>query len=131
MRALFVVGRLLFGGFFLVNGINHFLQLSFMAGYAGMKGVPMPEVAVATTGLMLAIGGLTVLLGLWPRVGVGLLVAFLVPTTFIMHDFWSVADPVQRMGEQVNFMKNLALAGAALMLLAIPLPWAASVSSRR
>jgi hypothetical protein len=34
---------------------------------------------------------------------------------------------MQRMGEMVNFNKNLALAGSALMFLAIPQPWPLSL----
>jgi len=131
MKALFIAGRVLFGGFFAFNGLNHFLQLGFMAGYAQMKGVPAPALAVALTGVLLLAGGLSILVGAWPRIGVALLVLFLLPTSLIMHDFWSVPDPMQRVAEMTSFMKNMALAGAALMLVAIPEPWARSVSRRR
>ena len=40
-----------------------------------------------------------------------------------MHNFWTVAETQARTFERVNFEKDLALAGAALMLLAIPRPW--------
>ena len=131
MKALFIAGRVLFGGFFAFSGLNHFLQLGFMAGYAQMKGVPAPALAVALTGVLLLAGGLSILFAAWPRVGIALLVVFLLPTSVIMHDFWSVADPMQQTVEMTSFMKNMALAGAALMLLAIPEPWAASLSQRR
>ncbi len=131
MKALFITGRILFGGFFAFNGLNHFLQLGFLAGYAQMKGVPAPTLAVALTGVLLLAGGLSILFGAWPRVGIALLVIFLLPTSVMMHDFWSVADEMQRAGEMVNFMKNMALAGAALMLLAVPEPWPASLSQQR
>lgn len=131
MKALFITGRILFGGFFAFNGLNHFLQLAFMAGYAQMKGVPAPTFAVALTGVLLVAGGLSILFGAWPRVGIALLVIFLLPTSVMMHDFWSVADQMQRVAEMTSFMKNMALAGAALMLLAVPEPWPASFSQRR
>lgn len=131
MKALFIVGRILFGGFFAFNGLNHFLQLGFMSGYAEMKGVPAPSFAVALTGVLLLAGGLSILFGAWPRIGVALLVLFLLPTSVLMHDFWSVADTMQRTVEMTSFMKNMALAGAALMLLAIPEPWVASLPRRR
>jgi hypothetical protein len=41
----------------------------------------------------------------------------------MMHQFWKVADPMARMGEEINFYKNMGLTGAILMLLAIPQPW--------
>jgi len=119
MNALFVTGRILFGGFFVVSGINHFMQLGTTTQFVASKGVPAPTLAVVLTGLLL-------LLGAWPRIGIALIVLFLVPTSFLMHDFWAIADPMQSMAEQTNFMKNLALAGGALMLMAVPLPWAKS-----
>jgi putative oxidoreductase len=131
MKALFIAGRVLFGGFFAFSGLNHFLQLGFMAGYAQMKGVPAPAFAVALTGALLLAGGLSMLFGAWPRLGIALIVVFLFPTTVIMHDFWSVPDPMQQMVEMTSFMKNMALAGAALMMLAIPEPWMGSLSRRR
>jgi hypothetical protein len=35
-----------------------------------------------------------------------------------MHAFWKVQDPTVKMGEMVNFMKNIALLGAVLIFLA-------------
>ena len=66
---------------------------------------------------MLVLGGLSVLLGLFPVVGLVLIVVFLLPTSVIIHNFWTVEDPQARAAEQINFLKNLALAGAALALV--------------
>jgi len=55
------------------------------------------------------------------------IVLFLLPTSFMMHNFWAVQDPMQKMGEMINFTKSMALAGSALMFLAIPQPWPFSV----
>lgn len=87
-----------------------------------------PSVAVALTGLMLLAGGLSVVLGVWPVIGLVLLILFLVPVAFIMHNFWAVEDPMQRQAEQVNFMKNLALAGAALALMYGASGWPLSIT---
>ena len=121
--AAFVVGRLLFGAFFLRHGVDHFRHASAMAQYARMKGVPAPGPAVLGTGAMLVVGGLSILLGWRPELGVSLLVLFLVPVALVMHNYWTVTDPQMRVMERVNFEKNFALAAAALMLLAVPRPW--------
>jgi putative oxidoreductase len=118
-----LVGRLLFGGFFLFSGINHFSRADMYAGYVGSHGVSSPEVAVLGTGVLLVLGGLSVLLGFAPRVGLALLVVFLVPVTYVMHAFWNIGDEQMRALEMVNFMKNMALTGAALGLMAVPVPW--------
>ncbi|HCA78843.1 MAG TPA: DoxX family protein [Bacteroidetes bacterium] len=124
---MILIGRLLLGGFFINSGFKHFSNLTMMAGYSQSKGIPSPKAAVVFSGLLLLIGGLSILLGVYPTVGTIALVLFLVPVTFMMHAFWKVKDPMARMGETVNFTKNLALLGAALMLLGVPQPWAVSL----
>lgn len=125
-----VVGRVLFGGFFLYNGINHFVNLEGMAGYAMSKGVPMPSFMVAASGVLLLLGGLSILLGFWTRIGAWLLVLFLVPTSFLMHNFWAIPDAQAAAGEMVQFMKNMALTGAALMVASVP-RWPLSLDAKR
>jgi putative oxidoreductase len=127
MELLFFLGRIVYGGFFIYNGINHFANFRMISGYARSKGTPAPGLAVAVSGVMLLLGGLSILLGAYPRAGVALLVLFLVGVSFTMHNFWAVEDPQAKTNEMINFAKNLALAGAALMLLAIPTPWSLSL----
>jgi putative oxidoreductase len=128
MKGLVLVGRILVGAYYLYNALNH---LVFAPGqlteYAASKGVPLPLLAVIVTGLLLLIGGLSILLGVLPRVGVLALVVFFLPVTFWMHDFWNIADPQMRTVQMIQFLKNLALMGSALMFLAIPEPWEPSL----
>jgi len=127
MEIAFLIGRIVLGVYYLFNAFNHFRSLNMMAGYASSKGVPAPKLAVAGTGVLLLLGGLSILLGVQPTIGVILIVVFLVPVAFMMHNFWAVQDPQMKMGEMVNFMKNIALAASALMFLAIPQPWPLSL----
>lgn len=124
MDIVFLIGRIVVGGYYLYSASNHlFLGTAGMAGYAGSKAVPSPRLAVYGTGILLLIGGLSLLLGFQPLIGVIALALFFIPVTFKMHDFWNVKDPMGRMGEMVNFTKNMALLGSSLMFLAIPQPW--------
>ena len=118
---LFLIGRLLLGGYFIVSGINHFMKMEMLAGYSQSKGVPMPKIAVSVTGVLLLFGGLGILLGIFIEWAILALIVFLVPVNFIMHAFWKTEDANMKMMEMVNFMKNLALLGALLMLLSIPM----------
>jgi putative oxidoreductase len=127
MKAPFVLGRIIFGGFFLYNGIEHLLKSKDMAPYAESKGVPLPELAVQLAGVPLIIGGTSLLLGVKPKLGAMAILGFLAGVSPIMHDFWSHEDPEKRMGEMINFMKNMALAGGALALMGVDEPWEASV----
>ena len=131
MRALFVLGRAIFGGFFVFNGVNHLQHAKAMGQYAGANGVPAAQRAVQATGLMLIAGGLSVVAGLKPRQGLATLIGFLVPVTLQMHRFWDEKDPEARQRELTNFSKNMALVGAALALMEIREPWPVSVDAAR
>src|ERR1044071_7722850 len=131
MDDLFLLGRIIFGSYFIYNGANHLLSTAMMAQFTAQKGVPMPEAAVLVAGLLLLVGGFSLLLGLWPHVRVAAIVLFLAVVTTTMHNFWTETDPMQRMNEMGNFLKNVALLGGTLMLLAIPRPWPYSLESRR
>jgi putative oxidoreductase len=124
MDIVLLVGRILFGGFFIMSGLNHFQNVGMMSGYAGSKNVPFPRLAVIGSGVMLVAGGASVLLGIVPVVGLIVLVVFLLSTLATMHDFWNLKDPQQRAAEQVNFLKNVALIGASLALVYGASDWA-------
>jgi len=116
LTAVFVLGRILFAWIFILSGIAHLTQAQAMAHYATMFKVPQPKVAVIVSGLMILFGGLSVLLGFEVELGCALLVLFLVPVAIYMHPFWGVADPMQAAAQRAHFLKNLSLAGAALLI---------------
>jgi putative oxidoreductase len=114
-----LLGRILFVGIFLFSAVGHFTQGKQMTGYAQSKGVPLAGAAVFVGGILLALGGLSVLLGIWPDLGALLLVIFLVPTAIMIHGFWRESDPQNRYMEQIQFFKDLGLAGASLTLFGL------------
>lgn len=124
---LFLIGRITTAGVFLMSAMNHFAKLSMMAGYAKSKGTPAPTLAVAGSGVLILLGGLSLLLGFHPTIGAGLLVIFLLGVSFGMHNFWAVQDAQAKQAEMVNFLKNMALLGFVLMTLIIPRPWPFSI----
>lgn len=127
MSIVFLIGRIILGGYFFYSGIHHFTSLGYLAGYAEMKGVPAPKVAVAGTGVLIAAGGLSLLLGVLPKVGCILLLVFLAGVSPALHAFWNVRDAQQHTFEMINFTKNVTLAGALLMILTFPAPWPLSL----
>ena len=120
---LFLLGRILYGGFFVLGGLNHFRSLGMMSGFTASKGVPAAKPLVVLSGLLILIGGLSVIVGWHVRIGLACIVLFLVPVTFLMHNFWIETEMMPRINQVVNFQKNIALLGAALMMLMIPRPW--------
>jgi uncharacterized membrane protein YphA (DoxX/SURF4 family) len=130
MSVGFLIGRILVGAFYLYNALHHFLSYSMLTEYAKSKGVPLPGVAVAGAGILLFVAGVTILLGWHPELGVASLVVFFIPVTFLMHNFWAEAQP-QKTTDLVNFTKNIALMGSALMFLKISKPWPFSLGSKK
>lgn len=116
MEFFFLLARLLFSALFISSGFNHLTNTEAMTQYAASKNVIMPKVSVIITGLMLVFGGFSVLLGLWVEIGALLLIIFLLPAAFLMHNFWTIEDSETRQNEQIHFMKDLALAGGAFFI---------------
>ena len=115
---LILVGRLLFGGFLAFQGLNHFMNTDEMAGYAESKGVPAARFGVIASGIMLLLGGLGIILGVYPIIAAGMLAVFFVLVTPVMHDFWAAPEAEQQ-NEMVNFIKNVELLGASLVFLVL------------
>jgi putative oxidoreductase len=113
-RVLPLAGRILFSLIFVMATPNHFSAKGI--DYAASSGVPMPNVLVPIAGVLALFGGLSVLLGYKAKAGAWLLVVFLVPVTLWMHRFWDVADAQMAQMQMINFMKNVALTGAALYM---------------
>jgi putative oxidoreductase len=63
------------------------------------------------------LGGLSVLVNLWPRAGATVLLLFLIPTTIIFHQFWFL-EGVRRELQLVLFLKNVAIMGGLFYVLA-------------
>ncbi len=110
-----IVGRTIFGAYFIYNGINHFVNHRQMTEHARSKGVPAPGFAVAASGLMILAGGIAIATGVHARLGAGLITGFLLSVSPQMHAFWRDTDPQERMNDNINFGKNMALLGAALL----------------
>ncbi len=118
MDVLVLIGRILFAVLFLNSAFGHLTKTKGMAAYAAHKGVPAAYAATFVGGILLGLGGLSVLLGIWADLGALLLAVFLIPTAVLMHGFWKETGDA-RMMEQVQFFKDLALGGAALALLGL------------
>ena len=127
---LFLIGRIIVGGYYLMAGFNHFANANMMAGYAKSKGTPSPKAAILGTGVLLVLGGASFLLGYHPTIGTILLVIFLLGVSFKIHNFWTISDPQARMNEQAHFGKNVVMIGFLLMTLMIYRPWPLSLGGR-
>ncbi len=114
MKYIVLLGRILYSAIFIMSGPGHFT--SGTIAYAASKGVPLASIAVPASGAIAILGGLSILLGFKARYGAWLIVLFLVPVTLMIHNFWTVADPMARQMQYLNFIKNVSMLGAALMI---------------
>ena len=108
-------GRVALGTIFLVSGAGKLSAWHATVAYAASKGVPELLLVIATV-LELA-GGIGVILGYRARWAALALLVFLVPVTFVFHGFWAVPANEQH-AQLVNFLKNLSIAGGALIVFA-------------
>jgi putative oxidoreductase len=113
-RYLAPVGRALFALIFIGGGLGHFNPHTI--AFAASQGVPLAGVLVPLSGVMALLGGLSILVGYRVSWGALLLVAFLLPITFTMHRFWGLSDAAAAEMQMVQFLKNLALTGGALLI---------------
>ncbi len=114
MKYLVLLGRFFYSLIF-ISSLPHLFS-SQSAGYAAAAGVPMASILVPFSGIIAFLGGASILLGYKAKAGAWLIILFLVPVTLMMHNFWTITDPMARQMQQTNFVKNLALVGCALML---------------
>ena len=124
---VFIIGRVIFGLYWLQVAYNHFKHSAMLAGYAQSKGVKSSKAAVIGSGVLALLGGLSVILGFYPRVGLTLLALFLLGVSVKMHAFWKEADPQAKQADKIQFHKNTAIFAAILMLFTLALPWVWSI----
>lgn len=120
MDVLFVIGRLMAALMYLLLGISHFTQRSALIDYAASRKVPLPFLTVPLAGAALIGGALSIGLGFYPRAGVIVVTAFLLLAALVAHRPAPQDDARVWHQEMFNFMRNMALAGTTLMLLATP-----------
>lgn len=116
---IFLLGRVLLGGFFIFSGYLHFKDVVQMTHYALSKNIPAAKVVVYISGIILMLSGLGIVFSIFPLISLWLAVLFLIPTTFMMHNFWRQKDTASFLAERNNFAKNLALIGALFIIIVL------------
>ena len=120
---VFWFGRLLFSLVLIGSGIGHLTQTEGSAQYAEYKGVPNAKLMVQVTGVLMLIGGLAVVLGVFMDLAAVCIAVLMVVFAVKMHTFWSESDPQTQNIERAQFMKNISIAGGALVIAALPVDW--------
>ena len=113
-----VPGRILLSVIFLLSGFGKITQWSMFAGFLAAKGLPAPSLLLGLAVFAEVVGGLSLLLGAWTRIGAVGLTIYLIPTTLIFHNYWAYSDAAQHQDQLIHFLKNVAIIGGLLMTVA-------------
>ncbi len=115
-----VLGRALLAFIFILSGWHKISGFDGTAAYMAAHGLPMSQVLLVLTILIELGGGLMLLLGWHARIAAAVIFLFLIPTTVIFHAFWAVnpSDAMAMQNQMNNFMKNLAIMGGMLYVVA-------------
>ena len=119
MNVVLFIGQVLFAALFITSGIGHFAKLEAMTGYAQYKKLPAAKLGVMASGLFFLVGGILIVIGTYIDLGALLIAITLVLAAVIFHNFWKETDATTKMNEQIAFNKDISLAGAALILVAL------------
>jgi putative oxidoreductase len=115
---LAVIGRLMLAAIFLLSAVGKLGNFNGTAGMMAQKGVPAAQVMLVGAIAFEVAGSLSIVLGYRPRIGAILLLVFLVLATCYFHDFWRIADPKEKQDQMIQFLKNLAIMGAMVLIIA-------------
>ncbi len=118
MSFVILIGRILFGLIFIGSGINgHLMATEQTVGYAEMRGLKNARILVQVSGVLIALGGIAVILGIWADLAALGLALYSLITAVAVHHFWTDEGDMQT-AEMTGFMKNLSIAGGGLILFA-------------
>jgi len=115
---LSLLGRVLLSAIFLsAAAMNHIPKFSDLTARMEAEGVPAAPAAHVLAIAFLLVGGISLVVGYWARIGATLLLIFLILAAYYFHDFWTFEGD-QAMQQQIHFMKNVAMMGAMLLVIA-------------
>lgn len=115
--ALSLTGRVLLALLFLLSGFDKIGAFAGTAGYIASKGLPMSQVVAGATIVFEVLGGLLLAIGFKARWVAAAFAAFTLLAAFIFHPYWSMPEAQQAL-QKIMFLKNLAIAGGMLLLVA-------------
>lgn len=118
MDVVVLVARILFVVIFVTSGIGHLTATQAMTGYAQFKKVPAAKLSVIVSGLLMVVGSISVVLGVYGDLGALLLGLSILGVPVLMHAFWKEEGEAKQT-EQVQFFKTVSLIGGSLALFAL------------
>lgn len=111
-----ILARICLSGIFIVGGYAAFSEPGQRPKRLQNVGLPESEELVKLNGAVMVGAGVTLGLGIFPRLSALALLGNLIPTTLAGHPFWLETDPQARLNQAIQFCKNLGLIGGLLLV---------------
>ena len=112
------VARPLLAGIFRSGGFESLRQPGPRVEMVRSAGLSSPEKLVRVNAITDLVAGFALATNRLPRLSALALAGSLVPTTYVVHPFWSEKDKIVRKQQQAHFVKNLGLLGGLLLAVA-------------
>ena len=112
-----LVGRLLLAAIFITSGFGKITGFEGTVGYIASKGLPLPQIVAIIAIVAELGGGILLAIGYKARWAALVLAVFTLAAGILFHNYWDV-EAAQKMGQQINFWKNIAITGGFLMAYA-------------
>ncbi|HZM69498.1 MAG TPA: DoxX family protein [Candidatus Cryosericum sp.] len=117
IRITTLLGRVLLSLVFVASGLIKAFDSTRAAESMTAKGIPMASALLWIAIACELLGALSLVLGFRARAGAALLLLFLIPTTLVFHNFWSLAAG-ERTVQLLQFLKNAGIMGGLLLVCA-------------
>jgi putative oxidoreductase len=112
-----IVGRVVFGGFFLIAGIRNFLHFGERRQLPTNYGWKLPAPIMAAGFAVQLLGGLALIFGVWTVPAAIALIVFLVPATSLYHNLFLFKGK-ERDPHLYLTLVNITLAAGVLLVIA-------------
>lgn len=111
-----LIARLCLAAVFVFSGIGKFIFFDVTAEALANKGFMAASILLFAAAFIELIAALSLIIGYRARVGAFILLLYLIPVTFLFHNFWDL-DGGERVLQQIMFLKNLAIFGGLLYVV--------------
>lgn len=114
-----LIGRCVLAWFFLSQAWTYSHDWDTTIQMMAKQQVPVAPVLLVLALAVMILGGLSLALGWRARHGALLLFALTMIASLVVHPFWKIADGPARAADYEIFARNVAIAGALLMIIGL------------
>jgi len=112
-----LVGRILLALIFIISGFGKIMGFDATLGYIRSAGLPFAQLSAIAAIVVELGGGILLVVGWKARWAAAALFLFVLVAALYFHAFWA-SPPDQAMMQQIQFLKNLAIMGGMLYIMA-------------